>query len=209
MEPDPLRSHRRRYLPALWWCLVLCAGGGSGFVGAADDPAATKAVLSPRVWSAGFLLKVFPFVTWHEGSLPEGHVPITVGLLGHDPFEGHLAELLANTIISGHQLRVVVVTNRTDVARCQALFVPADEQALWRQWRQEPAAAKAPLLTIGDAPGFLASGGIIQLDPRERVFYLNVSHARTSQLHFTRLHQLARAVFTQAGAGPNGPKGGE
>lgn len=209
MEPDPVYYRRSWYLPALWWCLVLFAGRVSFFVRAADNSVDPQAALSPRVWNAGFLQKVLPFVTWRPASLPEGDGPLTVGLLGHDPFEGRLSELLANTLIAGRNLRVLVITNSAEVSRCQALFVPTDAQELWKEWRQNPAAATTSVLTIGDAAGFLTQGGIIQLDPRAQVFYLNLSHAKTSRLQLTRLVRLARKVFMEPGDGPGGKGGTE
>lgn len=209
MEPDPIYYRRRWYLSALCWCLVLLAGNVIYCVEAADDSVATQAVLSPRVWNAGFLQKVLPFVTWRPASLPEGRGPLTVGLLGHDPFEGRLADLLANTLIAGRNLRVMVITNSANVSQCQALFVPADAQELWKEWRQNPAAATTAVLTIGDAADFLTHGGIIQLDPREQVFYLNLSHAKASRLQLTRLVRLARKVFMESGDGPDSKGGAE
>lgn len=209
MAPDPLHFRGRRYFPVLWWCLALLVGRVIYSAGGADGPSVTKTVLSPKVWNAGFLQKVLPFVTWRPESLPGGRRPLTFGLLGHDPFDGRLADLLAGTPIAGRSLQVVVVTNAADVAQCQALFVPSEEQELWKAWRQSPAAESTAVLTIGDATGFLASGGIIQLEPKAQVFYLNLHHSKSSRLQLTRLVKLARAVFMEPGTGPESQKGAE
>ena len=203
MAPGSKPSISRRAWLVLWWsCWILGSGPVGSLARMANAAEATE--LPPDVWTAGFLAKIIPYTTWPRQTLTTAGGTLTVGLVGRDPFGGKLGELLSNTRMEGvRSVSVITVTNQATFSRCQVLFVPSEHQAQWLDWRREPAAARAAVLTIGDGATFLASGGVIQLDLTKRNFYFNLRHAESSEVKLdSRRLKFALYVYRTTGAGP-------
>lgn len=117
---------------------------------------------------AAFVLNFLKFAEWPAGAAPAG-APLVVSVVG----EGELVAAL-NTVLDGQtvQGRKVIVQTFRDVAQWQvattsgqALFVTPAAQPAWAELRA--ALAGRPVLTIGEAPGFCAAGGMLNLYERD------------------------------------------
>lgn len=140
---------------------------------------------------AAFLLNFARFVTWPQGA-QQG--PLTICVAVDNPFGDVLNETLGNETVHGRPLtsRVIVQPERG----CHVLFVPNTAEA--RPFLR--AARGSPTLTVGEAPTFLAEGGIIKLVLEEGTvrFEISPEAAEESDLrissHLLRLARKANGV---------------
>jgi len=111
---------------------------------------------------AAFLFNFSKFVEWPPEALPTGE-PLRICLLGDDPFGGALERTIAGDSVEGHPIAVEHVAADADPgsAMCQILFVPRSQAG--RAPSELRGLGRAAVLTVGESPGFLGTGGIINL----------------------------------------------
>jgi hypothetical protein len=131
---------------------------------------------------AAFLFNFLKFVEWPAGAV---ETPWVIGILGSDPFGAVLEDTVRGKIVNGRPVQVRHYAKPGDVKDCNILFIGrADFERLGTP-------VQPGLLTVGEAPGFLKSGGIIN-------FYLDESHVhfeiRASMAHSTGLHVSAQLL---------------
>jgi len=163
---------------------------------------------------AAFLYNFIQFVDWpKEKEEPDDHnEPITIGILGRDPFQDAF-ESLKDKSIKG---RMVVTkrfkshtelteSDRNDdnrihpdieaIRKCHLLFVCASEKEYVGNIINSIKAHS--VLTVADMEGFLQAGGIINLTMEKNKFYfeINVANAKRANLEMrSKLLRLARKV---------------
>jgi hypothetical protein len=122
---------------------------------------------------AAFLFNFLKFVEWPAAA---GDEPWVIGILGHDPFAGALEDTVRGKTVSGRRVEVRHYVRPGDVKDCNILFIGrADYERLGMP-------AQPSLLTVGEAPGFLKSGGMIN-------FYLD-----DNRVHFEIRPEVAHAA---------------
>lgn len=160
---------------------ILCAVAALAAPVVAQD-----ATLEYRV-KAAYLLNFTRFVEWPAPATPRAPIEICVAEV--NPFGPALAATLAGETASGRPLTHRIVRG-TDIASCAVLFVPGTVAA-------DPyirAAGTSPILTVGESPGFLRRGGMINfvIDGRRVRFTIRPEPAGRSGLVISsRLLQLA------------------
>jgi hypothetical protein len=95
-----------------------------------------------------------------------------------------------NLLVQGRPLRVVRLLRERSAADCDLLYVGASQGADAMPLLRT--AAERPTLTIGDAPGFLAQGGIIRLFPGERQMRFDIGLAQAARARLVLAPQLLR-----------------
>ena len=143
-----------------------------------------------------FLVNFGRYVTWPAESFPQDDAPLVIGVLGLDPFDGGLDRVIANRKIQGRAVAVRHFAAMADYQPCHMLFVPravpaADQAEAVRK------AGTGNVLVVGEAEGFAAGGGGINLyRDRDAVrFELNVDAFRQHHLQAdAKLLSLARIV---------------
>jgi hypothetical protein len=124
----------------------------------ADDPHITGA-LEYDV-KAAMLYQCLALVQWPTNA-PAGKVEtIRIGFLGKNPFPKSLTSLNGKTI-SGRKLVVKKLSRLRGAARCQAVFISSSETERMAKILDE--LADLPVLTVGETPGFVEQGGIVNL----------------------------------------------
>src|SRR6185503_1632703 len=100
--------------------LLLAAGRGL--------PAQTQAIISKDYQvKAAFLLKFSQFVEWPENVFRDKETPLTIGVLGDDPFKGFLSELVHDEKVGTRPLRVEYYQRVESVKDCHILFISNSE----------------------------------------------------------------------------------
>jgi len=117
---------------------------------------------------AAYLYNFGKFVRWPENA---GHGPIEVCVAGDDSFGQVMGRLVAGEQINGRRFEVRNLDRPEGAGACAIVFVDTAEPV--REDAFLAAAAGKPILTVGDAPDFLARGGMIQ-------FLLVEDHVRFS-----------------------------
>lgn len=150
---------------------------------------AAEATMEYRV-KAAFLYNFARFVEWP--SVPKG-TPLIIGIMGADPFHGALLETVQGKSVEERPIEVRRINNVESAAGCSILYVSASERGRWREILKP--LRHAAILTVGDGPGFLANGGVMNfyLDNNRVRFELNPAAAGRSHLKLSaQLIRLAR-----------------
>lgn len=152
--------------------------------------AASPASLEYEV-KAAFLLNFTRFVEWPPASFATPDSPLTVCILGDDPFGRGIDQIVEGESVNGH--KIVVERIRRDQQRsCHVVYVSAN--AVWTSIPETPVAA---VLTVGEGDQFIHEGGMIAfvVDNRRVRFDINLKAASTAGLKLSsKLLQVARAV---------------
>jgi hypothetical protein len=152
---------------------------------------------------AAFLYNFAKFVDWPSAAFPEPNSSFRICVLGKDPFGGSLQAAVGGEEIAGHKLTVVRTDSLSRPAGCQILFISRSERDQTSQVLT--AVRDSPVLTVGDAPGFLEQGGMINflLEGGKVRFEINNEAAGRANIRISsKLLQLARRVVSNPGVRP-------
>jgi len=167
---------------AISLCLLLCFGKAA----AADDSIEYQV-------KAAFLLNFTKFVEWPADSLGAPGSPITVCILGDDPFGHTLDQIVGGELVNGRKLAVQRIRRTPAPGSCQLLFVSTSEKEIARTL---PALGPG-VLTVGEGESFLRDGGMIAftIENRRVRFRINQTAAQRYGLKLSsKLLSLARTV---------------
>jgi YfiR/HmsC-like len=130
---------------------------------------------------AAYLFNFGKFVTW-PGDAPASDRPLTICVLGNDPFGPTLDRLVAGEKIGGKAVVDKRISRVEDAPNCSILYISSSETAHLN--RILGLVKEAPVLTVSDIPDFAHRGGIIQFVVRDnRVrFTVNLAPAQRDRL---------------------------
>jgi len=144
---------------------------------------------------AAFLYHFAKFVVWPAEGFPETNSPITIGILGEDPFGDALETTVRNKTIENRAFRVVHLDMKSlaEAKRCQILFICPSEKR--RLAEILDFLKNSSVLTVSKLDRFTQAGGMINFfieDKRVR-FEINDEQARQAGLKISaKLLNLAR-----------------
>jgi hypothetical protein len=101
---------------------------------------------------AAYLFNFVKFIEWPPTAAPG---PITICLASRNPFGDILAQTLSGETVGGRPLASRVI--HTPEPGCHVVFIPEGVAAT----PYLRAARDSPTLTVGEASGFIAQGGIV------------------------------------------------
>jgi hypothetical protein len=151
---------------------------------------------------AAFLYNFVKFVQWPASSFPDADAPLTICLMGPDPFGTALDDLIENEQVEGRPLAVRRLGRADATAGCHVLFVAPAERARYAAILRTVDTRR--VLTVSDAMEFLAAGGHISffMESNRVRFAVNAPAARQAEFQInSRLMRLARIH--------EGPDGGQ
>jgi hypothetical protein len=123
----------------------LPAGGQSGQV-------------SEYAAKAAFLYNFAKYVEWPAHAFPADDSPVIFGVLGENPFGTTLQQIIGDKRIGMRPLVVRHFETAVEARECHVLFIKTDRR---RTDEAVKAIGTAPVLTVGEAKGFLGAGGVI------------------------------------------------
>jgi hypothetical protein len=144
---------------------------------------------------AAFLYNFVQFVEWPAAAFPDAGAPISIGVLGENPFGSGLEKIIEDKTVKDRKVVVKYSGTIENLSGCQLVFISASEQ------ERLPEILKAlrgkRVLTVGETPGFARLGGVINfimVENRVR-FEINVDAAERAGLKISsKLLQLAIIV---------------
>jgi len=143
---------------------------------------------------AALLYNFAKFVEWPDEAVPETSAPLTLCILGDDPFGPALESIDGKTIRSRRLVIKRPVTAR-DVSACHILFISSSEEKHLAQILE--VLRTSSTLTIGEMQGFTQNGGIINLavESNKVRFEINANAADRAGLKISsKLLSLASVV---------------
>ncbi len=154
---------------------------------------AVAAELAEYQIKAEFIERFTRFVEWPESASPSAS-PFVIGVIGRDPFGPYLDAIARERTIKGRPVRIQRLKSVDDLASCQIVFIASSEKS--RIDEIVTRARTRPVLTIGDSPGFPASGVMINLYTSENKVRFEINEQELSRSGFqasAQLLKLARA----------------
>ena len=141
---------------------------------------------------AVYLFNFVKFITWPSAPEPG---PIAICVAGRNPFGEALQEAIRGEVIGERRLEARFI--REPQPGCHVVFVPQGTDA--RPYLD--AAGRTHTLTVGEEPGFLARGGIVNfiLDGGSVRFEIDATAAERANLRISsHLMRLARTRAQRA-----------
>jgi len=189
--PFRRRVRARGRLPGVVFVLVGLAGIGN--LGAV--PASAQGPGEYQV-KAAFLYNFTKFIEWPAAIFRGNGDPLMVCVMGEDPFDHALEEVVKGKNLNGKAFEVRHVSNVQEARSCQVLFVSSSERTKVRSILE--GLKGASVLTVGDTPGDAKQGCIIGFlieDDKVR-FEINVGAANLANLKVSsKLLSLAKVVW--------------
>jgi YfiR/HmsC-like len=167
--------------PRLWPALALLC-----FQASAQQP------LEYQV-KAAFLLNFTKFIEWPPTAFSTPDAPLTLCILGADPFGSALDQIVAGEVVNGRKLSVERIKRAPGPQSCQVLYVGSPE----KETLKILSGVGPRVLTVGEGAGFLRSGGIIAfvIDNRRVRFDIHQATAENAGLALSsKLLSVARSV---------------
>jgi len=152
--------------------LLLCAHAALG----------ADAVIREAQIKAAILYNFMKFITWPSQTFSDARAPFVVGIMGDSPVTEALQEVVRGRTVSGRAIVIHKVVNADDAAVSQLLFVAESQTTEWVA--VQTAIAGKPIVTVGESPPFLGTGGIlnfIRQDDKVR-FEINLPTAERAGL---------------------------
>jgi hypothetical protein len=149
---------------------------------------------NPSMVEAAFLRNFARYVTWPANAFTADRSPWSICILGSDPFGGVLEKTFHGRTEQGRTFEIFRAEVLDELPPCQIIFVAYKDAA---KRRAALAGLKnRPVLTVGDAPGFLREGGIIRFQVSDRVeMGVNLDQARSVSLKIqTKMLEVTHEV---------------
>lgn len=139
-----------------------------------------------------FLYKFLPFVQWPASAFAAPNSPITICILGRDPFGSALDKAVADQIVETHPVAVKRGATLAELPACQAVFISlADPQA---QADAVRAFDGKPSLTVTDTTSPMGVIGFAVEQNHVRFDIDDAQAARDGLTISSKLLSLARKV---------------
>ena len=183
-------------LSTLWrskrtWRLPLCASWLALVAPVCLSPA--EPPRSEYDVKAAFLLNFTKFVEWPPESFADTNSPISICILGKDPFGHTLDDIVQGETVNGRKLAVRRIAQMPASNECQVVYVATNDHETGRGL----ANLGAGVLTVGDGESFIRDGGMIAFIVQNRRvrFDIKQSAADNAGLKLSsKLLSVARSV---------------
>jgi hypothetical protein len=140
---------------------------------------------------AAVLGNVAKFVEWPE---PKNEQPISIGILGHDPFGNDLEVVLKNVKVKGRNIAIKRSGEIKDLEDCHIIFFSARETSRMHDVRQR--LRNRPVLTVGEEARFLEEGGAVSLETEQRKIQISINLPAAEEARVTVNAQLLALAKT-------------
>ncbi len=156
-------------------------------------PAQAQATAREYDVKAAFIYNFTQFVTWPSDAFKAKNAPFVVAVVGDDPFNGALEQIMSGKTVDGRAIVVRHFPTPDQMDACQLLFVPANDDGALAAIMSRLGAA--PVLTVGESDRFMPAGGDIRffLDEDKMRFEIDPAATDAARLKVSaKLMKLAR-----------------
>lgn len=196
------RTVRTAGCRAVVGAFVICLAAvllSAGVVKAAEETA-----YEANLVKGVFLTKFVSFLDWPESTFPSPSSPVTIGIIGEDPFGPVFEAALSKEVANGRRFLLKRFAEPSEISNCQILFVSRS------MTKSLPKILKVtsgrPVLIVGDEERFAHRGGMVNFvqEAGRLRFEVNIGAVEASGLKVSaKLLQVAKTVKTDL------TKGGE
>ena len=143
---------------------------------------------------AAFLYNFVKFVEWPDDTFTDSSTPLTLCVLGEDPF-GAALDSLKGKAVKGRKLAIKRFESDQELEGCHVLFISLPEKNHLAQIIET--LKDSSILTVGEMEQFAELGGIINFTiERSKIrFIINVNAAEQAGLKISsKLLRLAKVI---------------
>src|SRR5580658_4627257 len=141
---------------------------------------------------AVFLLNFIKFTEWPPSAFTASDSPISICILGADPFGDALDQVIAGESANGRKVALERLKRAPSAKACQVLFISKSEKNI-----EKVLPVLGPgVLTVGDEENFVHAGGMISfiIENRRVRFDINQTAAENAALKLSsKLLSVARS----------------
>lgn len=144
---------------------------------------------------AAFLYNFARFMEWPPEAFSSPEEPITVCVVGQNPFGAALEQVMSGKTVSGRPFVVKLMPELQPGSTCRILFVSSSESRRVKSIIGN--LLGCGILTVGETPGFALDGGVInfKIENGRVRFEINVEAAAKQHLRLSsKLLSLAQIV---------------
>ena len=144
---------------------------------------------------AAFLYNFIKFVEWPDAAFPDAGTPISIGVLGKNPFGPELETIIKDKTVKDRKVVVKRSGKIEDLRGCHLLFINSSEQDRLPEIIEDLRGKS--VLTVGETKGFAQQGGVINFIMIENKlrFEINVDAAQRAGLKISsKLLGLAKII---------------
>jgi hypothetical protein len=145
---------------------------------AADTPGASETQVK-----AIFLFNFAKYVEWPATAFTNAAAPITIGVMGTDPFGDNLQHDIEGKTINGRPFVIKHLATDSDLSGCQILFISDSEASRMEEILDK--AGALPILTVGEDEQFAQKNGIINFVLKDRKVRLEIDLAAAKKAGLT------------------------
>jgi hypothetical protein len=160
--------------------------------------AETDPALELRV-KAAFLYNFARFVDWPASAFASADAPFVIGVFGDESIAQALEQIVKGKSIGNRVIQTRRIPDATRIHPCQILFVSQSETQ--QVALVVTAVGSAPVLLVGESPGFVAAGGTIGFTKEEGRVRFEASTAAAARANLkisSKLLRLATSVVPSA-----------
>jgi hypothetical protein len=110
---------------------------------------------------AAFLCNFANFVEWPAAAFNGPGDPLSICVLGRNPFGNTLQNLIAGKSVEGRTFVVREIEGLREAGSCQILFISSSERLRFRSILESLKGQS--VLSVGDTNDFIADGGVVDL----------------------------------------------
>ena len=182
-----------RLLLAVFGSAVVLIGGAPWGIAQSDESAETNREYAIK---AAYLYQFSRYVQWPASAFANENSPLVIGVLGADPFGNILEEIAKTKRIEGRPIAIRRFATMADFKPCHILFISSSVSPEQKEAAIQKA-KHAPILLVGEEPGFAEQGGTINFffDENKIRFEINATAVKHDQLKISsKLLSLAKIV---------------
>jgi hypothetical protein len=147
---------------------------------------------------AAYLFNFAKYVAWPSSAFSSPDAPITIGVLGDDPFGAILETTVAGRVIEGRNVLIQRSKLPEAVKGCQVIYISTSEKS--RLPEILATLDKVPVLTVSEIERFLDQGGMVSFifDKEAVRFEINSDKANEAGLGISaRMLGAAKTVHAK------------
>jgi len=147
---------------------------------------------------AAFLFNFAQFVEWPSAAFADASTPITIGVLGDDPFGPVLDQTIQGETINRRKLIIQRSQQVADLKGCHLVFISKSERSHLADIFDT--LGSSSVLTVSETENFARRGGIINfyLDGNKVRFEINADAAQRKGIKISsQLLKLGKVVSTE------------
>ena len=120
-----------------------------------------------------FLYQFCRFMEWPDSAFSSPNEPLTIGIVGKDPFGPLLREAVAGEKYHHRPIQIKHYRDPSEIKQCQLLFVSRSETG--RTADIVAAVAGKNIVTVGETVQFINNGGMIALTTEQNHIRLRMN----------------------------------